>query len=160
MHCGILVRNADKDDLDQVYVIELESFNKPYPRWYLDILYSLSGNGDSFLVSFDDNGYVDGYIVAVPLRGGVCHIASIAVRKDCRRRKVGTALLQSLFELCEEKGFQNYLLEVSYMNTIAQLLYVRNSFAYIGFIRDYYGKNDHALVMLRTGETRLWRYQK
>jgi len=148
--CGYIVRNADRGDLDQVFLVELESFDSPYPRWYFDILYELSNSGEYFLVSVDERGRIDGYVVAIPRKGGVCHIVSIAVRRDCRRHYVGSILLQSLFELCDETRPRLYILEVDIRNMGAQALYSKHGFGYAGLIPNYYGDGRHALIMIRT----------
>ncbi len=147
--CGYIVRNAGREDLDQVFLIELGSFDSPYPRWYFDILYELSNGGKYFLVSVDENGHIDGYIVALQRRGGICHIVSIAVRKDCRRQHVASILLQSLFELCDVLRPRLYILEVDIRNMGAQVLYAKHGFGYAGLIPNYYGNERHALVMVK-----------
>ena len=147
--CGVTVRNAEPEDLDQVFLIELESFKEPYPRWYFDVLYIISNNGEFFLVSLDNRNRVDGYLVAVKRKSNVCHIVSIAVRKDCRRQRVGSALLQSLFEICESHNPNLYVLEVEIWNMSAQMLYTRHGFNYIGLIPGYYGDKRHALIMAK-----------
>ncbi len=133
-----------------MFLIELDSFESPYPRWYLDVLYELSNGGEYFLVSVDEEGRIDGYIVAIRRRGNICHIVSIAIRKDCRRQHVGSALLQSLFELCDARESPLYVLEVDINNIGAQVLYAKHGFGYAGLIKDYYGHGRHALIMIKT----------
>jgi len=147
--CGVTVRSAEQRDLDEVYLIEIDSFDAPYPRWYFDILYALSNYGETFLVSLDKHNRLDGYIVALERRGGICHIVSVVVRRDCRRQHVGSVLLQSLFEVCESKKPNMYLLEVDMDNIAAQVLYGRHGFGYSGVIPNYYGVGRHALIMAR-----------
>ncbi|KSW11945.1 hypothetical protein CF15_03905 [Pyrodictium occultum] len=141
----------EPDELDEVYRIEAESFDQPYPRWYLDLLYGLSG-GEYFLVSQGSEGRITGYIIGIPLSSGACHIASIAVEKRCRRRGVGTALLQSLVEVCSSRGYSSFVLEVEAGNYPAQSLYARSSFKPVMIVPDYYGEGRHAVVMALLGE--------
>ncbi|HIQ23864.1 MAG TPA: GNAT family N-acetyltransferase [Pyrodictium delaneyi] len=150
MQCCKTVRAAEPSDLDEVFRIEVESFDKPYPRWYLDLLYGLSG-GEYFLVSESADGRITGYIVGIPLSDNACHIASIAVVKECRRRKVGTVLLQSLMELCSSNGYSSFVLEVDTCNYSAQSLYISNMFRPIMFMPNYYSWGRHALMMALIG---------
>ncbi len=148
MICGYVIENPSPSELGEVYSIELESFDNPYPLWYLHVLYELS-NGKYFLVSRDEDGRIDGYLVAIPRKGGLCHIASIAVSSRCRRRYVGSALLQSIFELCSSDNYKVFLVEVYLYDYGAQKFYIMNSFRPIRIIPHYYGRGKHALVMMR-----------
>ncbi|HID40582.1 MAG TPA: N-acetyltransferase [Pyrodictium sp.] len=151
MQCCKTVRAAEPQDLNAAFMIEIESFENPYPRWYFDLLYGLSG-GKYFLVSTNDRGEITGYIIGIPLSGNVCHIASIAVVKQCRRKGVGTALLHSLLELCSADGYTSFILEVDVYNYVAQRLYASNLFKPVMVVADYYGRGRHALVMILLNE--------
>lgn len=148
MECGTLIRSARMEDLASVYSIEVSSFSRPYSFAQLYVLFSLAG--ELFLVSEGGRG-VDGYAVAVPLRGGVCHIASIAVAPWCRGRGVGSALLHSLLEVCASRGLDAYVLEVEHTNYVAQRLYASAGFRQVKVVPDYYGPGRHALVMVMDG---------
>ena len=148
LNCCVKVRQVERRELGQVYAIELESFDQPYSLWYLELLLSLSG-GKYFLVSVASNDNITGYIAAVPIGENVCHIASIAVKKVCRRQRVATCLLQSLFELCVEDGRRIFILEVEHTNMPALRLYRANCFKPLRVIPNYYGPGRHALAMLR-----------
>ena len=151
MECCKIVRPARPEELEEVYKhIELVSFENPYTLYYMKVLWSLS-LGEYFLVSVGDKG-LTGYVVAVPLENGVCHIASIAVRPQCRRRKVASCLLASLFEVCSARGYRSFVLEVEYRNKAALALYARHGFKILGIMANYYGKGRHALVMVYVDE--------
>lgn len=140
------VRAARGEDLPAVTAIELESFDQPYPPWYLRVLAALAGG--LFLVAEEDDGVVVGYAVAVPLRGGGCHLASIAVARKCRRRGIGAALLESIIHVCEEDGRRYIVLEVEHRNYAAQRLYTVAGFIPVAVIPGYYGAGRHALKMI------------
>ncbi|MET1128071.1 MAG: N-acetyltransferase [Thermoproteota archaeon] len=146
--CGAVIRSADESLLPEVYAVEVESFENPYPFWYLVLLLKLATE-KYFLVSLSQNGTVDGYIVGVPHRKGLMHIASVAVRQKCRRRYVGLALLHSLFEVAESEGFSTFILEVELHNYGAQRLYLSAGFRPAKIIPSYYGPGRHAVLMLR-----------
>ncbi len=148
MICGYIIETPSLSELEEVYSIELESFDNPYPLWYLRILYELS-NGKYFLVSRNENGRIDGYLAAIPRKDGLCHIASIAVSPKCRRQYVGSALLQSIFEICSSDNYKVFLVEVYLYDYNAQKFYIMNSFKPVKIIPHYYGRDKHALVMIR-----------
>ena len=133
--------------MDSVYAIELASFDNPYPLWYLYFLRELAG--DLFLVARDKKRRVIGYIIAAPLLEVACHVLSIAVAPECRRRGVGGALLESVLELCSLEGRRAVTLEVEATNTAAQSFYRLHGFLPLRFIPDYYGPGRHALQMIR-----------
>ena len=147
INCCVRVRDAAEAELPRIYEIEVESFDNPYTLQYLKLLMGLSG-GRYFLVSEDSKGRITGYIVGVPLKDGVCHIASIAVSRDCRGRRVGACLLESLVDVCVADGYDTFILEVEYSNEAALHLYHSAGFKVAGVKPDYYGKGRHALVML------------
>jgi len=138
---------VDERDLPAVYAIEAESFENPYPPWYLTILLHLAGK--LFLAARNNRGEVVGYIVGLPLQGGVCHVASIAVAQRCRRRGIGGILLESLAELCTAEGRRILVLEADIANHAALLFYASHGFAPIGFAPDYYGPGRHAVKLAR-----------
>jgi ribosomal-protein-alanine N-acetyltransferase len=154
INCCARVRNVNVDELAKVYEIELESFDNPYSMHYFRILMSLSGK--YFLVSEDESGEITGYIVAIPLKGRVCHIASIAVSKSCRGRRTGTCLLSSLLQLCQDDGYDAFILEVEATNNVALRLYLSAGFKIVGIKPNYYGRGRHALIMLLI-DTSSWR---
>jgi ribosomal-protein-alanine N-acetyltransferase len=147
INCCVKVRSVKDDELNCVYEIELESFDNPYPAYYFRVLMSLS-SGRFFLVSEDSQGRITGYIAAVPLANRVCHIASIAVSRECRGKKVGACLLESLVEVCSGEGYDAFVLEVEYSNEPAISLYRSAGFKVVGVKPNYYGAGRHAIVML------------
>ena len=131
----------------QVYEIEKLSFEDPYPAWYIRALHSLA---DSFFIAaYNTRGEIIGYAVAVPKRDRVCHIASIAVHPQCRRRGIGRALLESLEELCAAQGYSVCILEVDYTNWPALNLYQSSGYRWFMLIPNYYGSGKHAIAMVK-----------
>ncbi len=141
------VTSVDERDLPAVYTIEVESFDNPYPYWYLTLLLHLAG--PLFLAARNPRGEAVGYIVGLPLQGGVCHVASIAVAARCRRRGIGSMLLESLAELCAAEGRRILVLEADITNHAALMFYASHGFTPIGFTADYYGPGRHAVKLAR-----------
>ncbi len=143
--CKPVIRRAEEEDIDDVYVVELRSFDNPYPEIYLRILFNLT---PYFFVA-SCNNVIIGYIIAVPQERDICHILSIAVDPSHRRKGIGTALLRKTLEECETRGYRITLLEVEYTNFPAQMLYASQGFRYVTTIPNYYGIHRHALLMAR-----------
>lgn len=143
---ALTIREAVRRDLDAVIAIEYESFNKPYPPWYLEVLLQMAGR--YFLVA-EHGREIVGYAVAVPLKSGACHLVSIAVAPQARRRGIGTAMLRELEKRCRSDGYRAIVLEVEYTNLAAQRLYIRNGYRYAEVVPDYYGAGRHALHMVK-----------
>ena len=142
----LVIREARQGDLDAVAAIEYASFSKPYPPWYLALLLQMAGR--YFLVA-EQGGEVLGYAVAVPLKTSACHLVSIAVAPQARKRGIGTRLLQVLEKRCVDAGYEAIVLEVEYTNLAAQRLYTRNGYRYAEVLPDYYGPGRHALHMVK-----------
>jgi len=154
VECCKTIRPATLEELPIIHKsIELVSFNNPYTLYYMRFLWLLS-SGKYFLVSIGDNG-ITGYIIAVPLKNATCHIASLAVKPECRRKKVASSLLSSIIEVCSSEGYKNFILEVSTANKPAIRLYLKHGFRVIGILPNYYGKSRHAYLMLYIDDS-LW----
>ncbi len=94
-------------------------------------------------------GYGGMWVIA-----GECHITSIAVEPEYRRRKIGERLLQSLLEEAISKGAGHVTLEVRESNLAAQRLYRKYGFDSQGLrIRYYTDNGENAVVMWAVGVT-------
>jgi len=143
---SLYVRAVTEEDLEEIYRIETEGFDNPYPLQYLALLASLT---DYYLVA-ECAGKVVGFIIAVKVDLDICHVLSIAVEKSYRRRGVGSILLQSVLHLCCEDGARAAMLEVAHTNYAAQSFYTVNDFHYTTVLPHYYGSGRHAIIMAST----------
>jgi ribosomal-protein-alanine N-acetyltransferase len=142
----IEITNAKFEDLEQIYHIERESFENPYPISLLNAYLYLSPN--LYLVAKDRNevvGYVIG-IIQYNVRG---HIVSIAVKKSERRKGIGRLLLTEL-----ERRFKIYNCKYSYLevnidNKDAINFYRKMGYFIVKLQKNYYGRGKHAFVMLK-----------
>ncbi len=145
--CNLIVRSASLDDIDKIEKIEKASFDRPYPRWYLELLVELA-NGK--LVVAELCGRIVGYAAAVTRLYKTCHLVTIAVDPAWRRKGIGASLLASIEELCAQEGAETVALEVEATNTPALEMYKKFGYSQARILPNYYGEGRHALLMVKT----------
>jgi len=143
----VIITNANEDDLNEIYAIELESFENPYPYSLLRAYYFLAG--DLFLVAKDEKGKVLGYSLGVIQYGYRGHVVSIAVKKTERKRGVGSMLLMRLESKFRLKGCSHSYLEVNYGNKDGISFYNKLGYKVVKLQLNYYGRNQHAFIMVK-----------
>lgn len=146
----IITRFMEVRDLDQIMIIELESFTTPWSK-------------ESFRVEIEENklakyiiAEIDGKVVGY---GGIWlildegHITNIAVGRDYRGLGAGDKLVEALITYCGQKKIRNMTLEVRESNEIAQNLYKKYGFLEYGVRPNYYA-DDHedAVIMWKIVE--------
>lgn len=77
------------------------------------------------------------------------HIANIAVRKDKRRMKIGSTLLENLISIAKEKKASLITLEVNEENLPAINLYKKYGFEILGKRKKYYYNQFDAYIMTK-----------
>jgi len=145
------VRGAREADLDQILVIERQSYRVPWSRdaFARDLrkpfsrLDVLAGPDDVVL------GYVSYWVVVDEL-----HIMNVAVHPDHRRRGHGWRLLEHVLGVARSSGLRQLILEVRPSNEGALAMYRRFGFEEVGVRPHYYasgggGAGEDALVMVR-----------
>lgn len=139
------VRVMVEADLDQVLLIERESFIEPWSqKLFAEALaYPLSRNyvleGSKKIL-----GYANFYVVQHE-----AHMLNIAIHPSCRRQGLATALLERTIGELSGQGVEEFYLEVREGNDSAIRLYRRFGFQFIGRRKKYYTEtNEDALVML------------
>ncbi len=141
-----MIRRFHYADLDRILEIERHAFPKsPYDRGTFVSLQWLYP--DSFLVyvqidSDRKESEIVGYIVFS--RDG--HIISIAVDPLWRRKGVGRALVETIFQ---DSRIRKVWAEVRTSNTGAQAFYRRLGFEVIGRAPNYYGDEDALIIQRR-----------
>ena len=142
----IELRHLVLDDLEDIDEIERRSYPTPWSRSMF--AGELAKPGSLCLGAFEDDRLA-GYLITSRYVDA-WHVMNIAVNPAFRRRGIGTALLERLFELTDEGGRRGYTLEVRVSNEGAIKLYERLGFTARGKRRGYYTDNrEDALVMWR-----------
>jgi ribosomal-protein-alanine N-acetyltransferase len=139
------IEPMQESDLDEVMLIEQECFRYPWKRsFFADDLQRLKS---CLLVAREEERLV-GYAVMWLVADEV-HLANIAVRSDCRKRGIGTALLNEVIESGLESECHAVYLEVRITNIAAQEFYRKHGFRHSYTRKGYYPDREDALVMER-----------
>ncbi len=143
----VIIINASEEDLDQIYKIELESFDNPYPYSLLKAYLYLSPN--LYIIARDDDNSILGYAIGIVQNRYRGHVVSIAVRKDSRKKGTGTQLLLELENRFRKEGCVYSYLEVHYKNEPAISLYRKLGYYIVALKRNYYRRGEHAFIMVK-----------
>lgn len=131
--------------IPQVEEIERACFPDPWSKKLLEDL--LAEEHALTLAAVAGDGAVLGYVsLSWVLDEG--YINNVAVRPDCRRMGIATALLEALRRQGLEKGLSFLTLEVRESNRGARVLYAGLGFAEAGQRRGYYlHPKEDAIIM-------------
>ena len=131
--------------IPQVEEIERACFPDPWSKKLLEDL--LAEEHALTLAAVAGDGAVLGYVsLSWVLDEG--YINNVAVRPDCRRMGIATALLEALRRQGVEKGLSFLTLEVRESNRGARALYAGLGFAEAGQRRGYYlHPKEDAIIM-------------
>ncbi len=100
----------------------------------------------SIRVAREDGGRAVGFILTWHVADEI-HVLNIAVRRDCRRRGVGRALMQDLLTDARRRKMACIFLEVRQSNEPAIALYRSHGFRSVRVRQRYYPDNEDALEM-------------
>jgi ribosomal-protein-alanine N-acetyltransferase len=141
------LRRLEAGDLDAVEEIERASYPTPWSRAMFAA--ELQKPSSLAIGAYHDGGELVGYAI-VSRYVDAWHVMNIAVVPDFRRRGIGRALLERLFEVTAADPRRGYTLEVRVSNAGAIRLYERLGFEPRGVRRGYYTDNrEDALIMWR-----------
>ena len=141
-----LIRKAKRSDLRGIYLIEVKSFQQPYPLEYFLSLITLF---PEYSLVLECDGKIAGYIIGSKKTDGSGHIMSVAVHPSYRNRGFGTSLIKKLEEIMSGNGIKRVFLEVSTNNGKAVRLYQRLGYRFLEIIRSYYPDGSDAYVMFK-----------
>lgn len=166
-----IVRPMRPDDISRVVKIDRLSFPRPWPPsaylyelnyrehsyYYVlvnDQLEDLQTDESTLARLWSDllgpprKGRVIGYVgLRLRDRGRDGHISTIAIHPDWRGRGLGELLLLSVLEKAIELEVDVVSLEVRETNDVAQRLYEKYHFQFVGVNAGYYHDGEDALLM-------------
>ena len=144
---SLAIRPMRLADIDHgVLSIERESYPIPWSRRMLEG--EIMRSDGICLVALRETNLV-GYIL-VAFQADVWHILNVTVHPLHRGRRIGEALVRSVFQIGDRRAHAGYTLEVRVSNERAIRLYDRLGFVSQGVRPRYYSDNgEDALIMWR-----------
>ena len=142
----ITIRNAKIDEFHELEEISVSSMSEPWRE--ADFMSAEKNEYALILAAVEEDepvGYAVGYFAA-----DEAELPSIAVSPLMRRRGIGDALLNELFNQVKSRGAAKLFLEVRESNEPAITLYEKNGFITAGTRRHFYSNpEEDALVMMK-----------
>ena len=143
-----MIRMMTLNDLDEVMIIENESFNAPWKKD--DLIYELNDNPYAKYLVYEIDKQIVAYI-GFWLTFDSSTIVNIAVKPEFRNMKIAQSLLDKAFEIAEENMCEFMTLEVRESNFKAIKLYEKNDFILVSKKIGYYVDNhEDALYMVKS----------
>ena len=137
---------ANITDIDQLYNIEIKSFNFPWQKEFFKYLFF---ERSVLIVKACLKDVIIGFfVITKELREGlkVIHILNIAVHPDYRNMGAGKRMLETIENIARNELCNVVELEVRVSNKIAIDLYKKKGFAITKILEKYY-KNEDGIMM-------------
>ncbi len=139
-----IVRQGCLEDFRSICEVEVRCFKHPYPA---RLLFALIVLFPEYYFVAECGNTVVGYVIGFVERGGVGHVASIAVLPEYRGRGLGKRLLEAIEDAFRKNGLRESVLEVSVKNKVAINLYLSSGYRIAGRLENYYPDGSDAFVM-------------
>ncbi|MEM3059445.1 MAG: ribosomal protein S18-alanine N-acetyltransferase, partial [Methanomassiliicoccales archaeon] len=138
------LRRFSITDLREVYDLACTELRERYsPDLFLNIH---SYWPDGFIIA-EESGKVLGFILGLNITKIEARILMLVVRRDLRRKGLGTMLLNEFRSVCAVSGIRCISLEVRKSNLVAINLYKKLGFEISGEISGYYSDGESAYKM-------------
>lgn len=140
----LTIREMNKDDIDQVFSIECESFSDPWSK--VSLQNEIDNPNATYLVIIENNSIIAYAGLWKIFDEG--HITNIAVKKEKRGKGIGTILTEKLISNGKNKSIFKFTLEVRENNINAIKMYKKIGFKEVGIRKDFYDKpKENAIIM-------------
>lgn len=140
------IEKMSREHIPELAEIEQLCFAVPWSEKQL--LEELENPLGSYFVAVED-GRILGYIGSQTVIDETC-VMNVAVRPDCRGKRLGSLLMEALVQDCLEKGSRLLTLEVRVSNEPALALYRAFGFQQVGLRKGYYEKpREDAIIMTK-----------
>jgi len=139
------IENMTLKDFDEIKDNLKEDFDE---FWGASILKSELENENSKYIVAKESGEIVGF-------GGIwfspvdAQITNIVVKKQARKRGIGSLLLEKLIEIAKQSEKDNISLEVNEKNIEAIKLYEKYNFKILGIRKNYYNGKENAIIMTK-----------
>jgi [ribosomal protein S18]-alanine N-acetyltransferase len=139
-------RKANNFDVKDIYKIEIESFETPYPQELFSKIINESFDEEIFVFLIDSE--IVGYLLLCADTETQLNISSIAVLKKMRGYGIGKILVQETINFSKKYNFKTINLHVNENNISAQKIYSKFGFKTKDWQNNYYqNENCDALYM-------------
>ena len=134
---------AELHHLEEIVGIEISAFNNPWTRNQIRNDIQSNTDSENWVYIMDEmvTGYVFGWIIHDEF-----NLNNIAVHPEYLRKSIGTALLRHIIARMTSRDIKLIILEVSAHNFSAQKCYKSIGFTQMGVRKDYYSKEDDAIL--------------
>lgn len=143
---NIIIESMTQSHLDKIRDNLQENFDE---FWNENVLKSeLENPASTYIVAIDEenDNEVVGYAgIWKPI--DEAHITNIVTKKDKRKNKIATKMLERLIEISKQRKLNNITLEVNINNKPAINLYKKYNFEEVGLRKKYYNNTDDAIIM-------------
>ena len=142
----LLLREMSEGDSDQIEQLEQKIFNDAWTKAGIDETFRQS---HAFIVVAEEEKKIQGYCIVYYVMDEA-EIARIAVAPGCRKKGLGSRILEKTEEICTSKGVTRLLLDVRASNETAISFYRHHGFQKDGIRKKFYEKpEEDALLMSR-----------
>ena len=145
----MIIREANKNDFEQVLNIENSCFSDPYPVDHMEYEFNENPLNKILVATIKDNivGFID-YMITF----NSATITQIAVLANYRKMGIGSKLLKEMektFPQDIEDVVENVTLEVRKSNEAAINLYKKDGYEEVVIKKNYYKDGEDAIYMVK-----------
>ncbi|MCU0822216.1 MAG: ribosomal protein S18-alanine N-acetyltransferase [Spirochaetes bacterium] len=141
---NLIIRPASESDINEIYNIEVKSFERPFTIENLRHEFRVKFS-DFFVAEIDNR--VAAYAIVWKVHDEI-HLNKIAVKDENRRRGIGSAMVVHIINNVNPGYAKIIFIEVKERDTGARDFYKKLNFRETGIRKDYYF-NDNAVLMER-----------
>lgn len=145
----MIVRSMNISDLDEIVNIEKDLYKSPWNE--KQFKYELEENEFSYIFVLENEGVIVGYY-GFWVMFEDCDITKVSIRKEFQGMKLSNILMKDCFERVKALGCNKINLEVRTTNERAINLYKKYGFQDVIIRKNYYGKNEDALILSKVLE--------
>ena len=140
----MLVRSMTINDLEEIVKIEKDLYKTPWNE--KQYKYELEENEFSYVFILEHNDIIVGYY-GFWVMFEECDITKVSIRKEFQGMKLSNILMEDCFNRVKALGCKKINLEVRTTNERAINLYKKHGFEDVIIRKNYYGKNEDALIL-------------
>lgn len=142
----MIVRSMEVKDLNEIIKIEKDLYKVPWNE--NQYKYELEENEFSYLFVLENDGIIVGYYGFWVMFENV-DITKVSIRKEFQGMKLSNILMEDCINRVKLLDCEKINLEVRVDNFRAINLYKKYGFKEVIVRKDYYGKNEDALILCK-----------